>query len=156
MDDHSRQKPPLAAMELPALEGTIYPPPWDRQVRGRKKRKLGEHFGLTNFGVNLTELGPGAASSLAHAHTLQDEFLFVWEGELLLCLGGKHYWLRAGDCIGLPKGTGCAHRLLNLSHAPARYLEIGDRTPGDIVYYPDAGLRACQDVNGRWRIETEA
>jgi uncharacterized cupin superfamily protein len=79
---------PLSAHSIPAQMGkTIYPQPYAASVKGRLKRKLGDHFGLTNFGVNLTHLLPGAASALAHSHSKQDEFIYVLEGTPTLILG---------------------------------------------------------------------
>ncbi len=146
------QRPPMAAEAVAAVAGSrFYPGALNARMAGRIKRKLGEAFGLRNFGVNLTELAPGAASALMHAHALQDEFLYMLEGEAILRLGGEEYRLGPGDCVGLPAG-GPAQQLVNRSDAPARYLEIGDRTQGDVVRYPEDGLTARLDADGRWRI----
>ncbi len=147
----TEQRPPTAAEAVPVQTTTGYPPPFAGEVTGRHKRKLGDAFGLSRFGVNLTELQPGAASALAHYHALQDEFIYVLEGHLTLELGTERYRLGPGDCVGFPHGTGVAHRLVNESEAPARYLEMGDRTPLDEVLYPGRDLRACADAQGRWR-----
>jgi uncharacterized cupin superfamily protein len=50
----------------------------------RAKKRLGEACGLTKFGVNLVTLGPGGQSALRHWHTLEDEFVYVLEGEVVL------------------------------------------------------------------------
>jgi uncharacterized cupin superfamily protein len=142
---------PINAASVPAVMGqTIYPAPFAAVVSGRLKRKLGNEFGLSNFGVNLTELQPGSASALAHSHTVQDEFIYVLNGTLTLVLDGKEHVLSAGDCCGFKAGTGLAHRLLNRSDTPVSYLEIGDRTPGDTVDYPDDDLKATQRADGSW------
>ncbi|MGH8132102.1 MAG: hypothetical protein ACRETG_10330 [Steroidobacteraceae bacterium] len=61
---------PIAAIEIPAQNRkSIYPAPYASQVEGRVKHRLGDHFGLANFGVNLTELAPGPVSALLHHHT---------------------------------------------------------------------------------------
>src|SRR5205085_5568294 len=57
-----------------------YPEPFASRMAGREKRPLGDLFGLTNFGVNLTRLAPGAMSALRHAHSRQDEFVYVLQG----------------------------------------------------------------------------
>ncbi len=145
------QHPPMAANTVPVQTTTGYPAPFADTVAGRHKRKLGEAFGLQRFGVNLTELQPGAASALAHHHALQDEFIYVLEGRLTLELDEARHPLVAGDCIGFPHGSGVAHRLVNESNAPARYLEMGDRTPLDEVAYPGEDLLARADAQGRWR-----
>ena len=70
---HASEAPPRA-------KASNYPEPFAARVKGREKRPLGEVFGLTHFGVNLTRLAPGAVSALRHAHTKQDEFVYVLEG----------------------------------------------------------------------------
>ncbi len=144
---------PMAATSIPAPAGkTIYPEPYASRVKGRLKRKLGDFFGLTNFGVNLTHLLPGAISSLAHHHSKQDEFIFVLEGTPTLMLGDEEFTLKPGDCYGLKAGTGIAHQLINRSEETVTYLEMGDRTPGDEVTYPDDDLKATQLAQGVWTL----
>jgi uncharacterized cupin superfamily protein len=121
-------------------------------VQGRLKRKLGEPFGLTRFGVNLTHLAPGAVSALAHSHSLQDEFIFVLEGTPTLMLGDQEIRLNPGDCYGFKARTGIAHQLVNRSEQAVTYLEMGDRTPGDQVDYPNDDLKATQLTNGTWAL----
>jgi uncharacterized cupin superfamily protein len=142
---------PISAQFVPATMGqTIYPEPYAAQVKGRLKRKLGDYFSLTQFGVNLTQLLPGAVSALAHSHSKQDEFILILEGSPTLVLGEAEFSLNPGDCYGFKAGTGIAHQLVNRSSEVAIYLEIGDRTPGDKVEYPNDDLTATQAANGAW------
>jgi uncharacterized cupin superfamily protein len=144
---------PISAQSIPASMGkTIYPEPYAALVKGRLKRKLGEFFGLTNFGVNLTHLSPGAISALLHSHSKQDEFILVLEGTPTLVLGEQEFVLNPGDCYGFKAGTGVAHQLINRSDAIVTYLEIGDRTPCDEVEYPNDDLKATQLDNGAWML----
>ena len=131
---------------------TIYPEPYAALLKGRLKRKLGEHFGLTNFGVNLTYLSPGAISALAHSHSKQEEFILVLEGTPTLILGEEKFVLHPGDCYGFKAGMGIAHQLVNYSKEGVTYLEIGDRTEGDQVEYPNDDLKAIQLPNGEWAL----
>ncbi|MGP1609505.1 MAG: cupin domain-containing protein [Burkholderiales bacterium] len=143
----------IHATAVPAVLGqSIYPAPFTDVVKGRLKRKLGDLFGLGNFGVNLTELQPGGCSALAHHHTRQDEFIFVVEGTLTLLLDGEAQTMHAGDCYGFKAGSGIAHQLLNRSNAPASYLEVGDRSDGDEVAYPYDDLKAAKRADGTWNI----
>jgi uncharacterized cupin superfamily protein len=147
------QQSPISAEFIPAPTGkTIYPQPYADLVKGRLKRKLGEYFGLTNFGVNLTHLSPGAISALVHTHSKQDEFIFVLEGTPTLVLGKEEFVLNPGDCYGFKAGTGIAHQLINRSLSIVTYIEIGDRTEGDEVEYPNDDLKATRLVNGVWRL----
>lgn len=140
---------PISAQSVPATMGqTIYPESYASQVKGRLKRKLGDYFGLTQFGVNLTQLLPGAVSALAHSHSKQDEFILILEGSLTLVLGEEEFPLNSGDCYGFKAGTGISHQLVNRSSEIVTYLEIGDRTPGDEVEYPNDDLKATQAING--------
>ncbi len=121
---------------------SAYPTDEMRQVTvGRAKRALGDALGLTTFGVNLTRLEPGAASALRHWHKRQDEFVYVLEGELTLVTDAGEQVLGPGACAGFPGGVPDGHHLVNRSSAPALYLEVGDRLPGDAAEYPDHDLR---------------
>lgn len=129
---------------------SIYPAPFAALMAGREKRQLGEVFGLKNFGVNLTHLKPNSKSSLLHKHKTQDEFVYVVEGELTLILGdGTETVLSAGMCAGFPAG-GEAHQFQNRSNKDGWYLEVGDRSLGDEVTYPNDDIRGVQNDSGQW------
>ena len=142
----------IPALDVPPSKGTGYPAPFADRVAGREKRKLGDHFGLTNFGVNLTRLAPGAATALLHRHARQDEFIYVLAGHpTLIWEDGRRQRLDPGDCCGFPAGRSPAAQLVNETNSPAVLLEIGDRTPGDQVVYPHDDLQARQGPDGRWQ-----
>lgn len=145
--------PPVAVVALeqaPRTKPSNYPEPFASRMAGRLKRPLGDLFGLTNFGVNLTVLKPGAVSSLRHAHTRQDEFVYILSGQPLLHTDAGVTPLEPGMCAGFPAGTGDAHMLENPGPSDVVYLEVGDRTPGDQGSYPDDDLQAVL-VDGKWR-----
>lgn len=142
----------LVALEVPPrTKPSNYPEPFASRMAGREKRPLGDCFGLSRFGVNLTRLIPGAASALRHAHTTQDEFIYILEGHPVLVSDQGETTLSPGMCSGFKAGTGNAHRLVNRSDSDVLYLEIGDRSPGDAVSYPDDDLQADRDSDGQWR-----
>jgi uncharacterized cupin superfamily protein len=140
-----------AAEAPPRARSTGYPEPFAARVNGRDKRPLGDLFGLQNFGVNLTRLAPGAHSSLRHAHTKQDEFVYILEGHPTLVTNAGETQLEPGMCAGFKAGSGDAHHLQNRTLADVLYLEIGDRTPGDGASYPDDDLQAVLGTDGKWR-----
>ena len=133
----------------PRTKASSYPEPFASRMAGREKRALGDVFGLSNFGVNLTRLAPGAASSLRHAHSRQDEFIYVLQGHPTLLTDRGATPLGPGDCAGFKAGTGDAHCLRNDTASTVVYLEVGDRSPGDAGSYPDDDLQAVL-VNGQW------
>ena len=141
----------LVAAEAPLrAKPTNYPEPYASRMRGRQKRPLGDLFGLTNFGVNLTRLAPSSVSALRHAHTRQDEFIFIVEGRPTLVTDRGETVLTPGMCAGFKAGTGNAHQLVNRTGEDVVYLEVGDRTPADEATYPDDDLKAAL-VGGAWR-----
>lgn len=143
--------PALKALDVaPRAKQTNYPLTFAARVAGREKRALGDAFGLTNFGVNLTRLAPRAISSLRHAHIKQDEFVYILEGHPTLVTDEGRTPLAPGMCAGFKCGTGNAHHLVNETDADVLYLEIGDRTPGEQASYPDDDIQAVQ-INGQWR-----
>lgn len=142
---------PVSAQSIPVPERkTIYPQPFASQVEGRTKRKLGDFFGLTNFGVNLTQLSPGSVSALLHHHSKQDEFIYILQGSPTLVLGEREFIMNPGDCYGFKAGSGVAHQLVNRSEESVTYIEIGDRTEGDEAEFPNDDIKAAQLPNGQW------
>src|SRR4026207_2381997 len=141
----------IKASEAPArIRPSNYPEPFASRMAGRQKHPLGDLFGLTNFGVNLTRLVPGAVSSLRHAHTKQDEFIYILQGYPTLHTDEGRTRLSPGMCAGFKSGTGNGHRLINETKEGGGYLEMGDRTPGDGGSYPDDDLQALL-VDGKWK-----
>jgi uncharacterized cupin superfamily protein len=134
----------------PRTKPSNYPEPFASRMNGREKRPLGDFFGLTNFGVNLTRLGPGAVSALRHAHTRQDAFIYILEGCPILQTNEGRTQLAPGMCAGFKAGTANAHNLVNESSEEVVYLEVGDRLPGDECSYPDDDLKA-ELVQGKWQ-----
>lgn len=143
---------PIALQALdapPRTKPSNYPEPFASRMGGREKRPLGDRFGLRNFGVNLTTLKPGAMSALRHAHTRQDEFVYVLQGRPTLVTDAGRTPLAPGMCAGFAAGTGDGHHLVNETDEDVLYLEVGDRTAGDSASYPDDDLQAVA-VDGRW------
>jgi uncharacterized cupin superfamily protein len=148
----SQPNPPVAVAAdqiPPRTKASGYPEPFASRMARREKRALGDVFGLSNFGVNLTRLAPGAASSLRHAHSRQDEFIYILQGHPTLHTDRGATPLGPGDCAGFKAGTSDAHCLRNDTDTTVVYLEVGDRSPGDAGSYPDDDLQAVL-VNGQW------
>ena len=142
--------PAKAATEIEGARGrSNYPAPFRAAVGGRIKRRLGDAFGLTTFGVNHTTLEPGAMSALFHRHTAQEEFVYILDGAPTLITDDGAQRLAPGMCVGFPP-NGLAHHLVNETDAPVVYLEIGDRPVDDGASYPQDDLVAQRDGAG-WR-----
>jgi uncharacterized cupin superfamily protein len=139
----------VASQAPPRTKPSIYPEPYASRMAGREKRPLGDLFGLSNFGVNVVRLLPGAGSALRHAHSRQDEFVYILQGHPVLITDAGETQLSAGMCAGFKSSTGNGHQLLNRTSEEVIYLEIGDRSAGDTVVYPDDDLQAAL-VEGKW------
>lgn len=149
----SDQETPIAVVAMqvaPRTKSSNYPEPFASRMTGREKRPLGDLFDLSNFGVNLTKLLPGAGSALRHAHAKQDEFIYILNGYPVLLTNAGEAQLSPGMCTGFKAGTGNAHQLLNRTNEEVIYLEIGDRSAGDSVVYPDDDIQA-NFVEGKWQ-----
>ena len=141
----------IVAADAPArAKPSNYPEPFASRMAGRRKHPLGDLFGLANFGVNLTTLAPNACSALRHAHTKQDEFVYILQGHPTLHTDEGRTRLSPGMCAGFKAGTGNGHRLVNETKEEVVYLEVGDRTPGDEGSYPDDDLQALL-ADGKWK-----
>jgi uncharacterized cupin superfamily protein len=128
---------------VPPSKGSGYPAPFDAPCRERVRQALGDAVKLSDFGVNLLLLPPGAWSSQRHWHSAEDEFIWVAQGEVVLLTGRQEEILRSGDCAGFKAGIADGHHLQNRSDRPALVLEVGSRRPDtDFVDYPDIDLRS--------------
>ena len=132
----------IAIDQAASGRGSGYPAPFDEPCRERFRRRLGDAAGLSQFGVNLLVLPPGAWSSQRHWHTIEDEFVYVLAGEVVLVTDAGEEILTAGDCAGFPGGVRDGHHLQNRSTQAATVLEIGARTTDDEAFYPDIDLHA--------------
>ena len=134
---------------VPERKGSGYPAPFHEPCVGRVRQRLGDAGGLTQFGVNLLRLPPGAWSSQRHWHSGEDEFVYVLSGEATLVTDAGEQLLHAGDCAGFPMNDGNGHQLVNTSAGVAMCLEIGTRSNGDVCTYSDIDMKIDSKV-GRY------
>src|SRR6185503_2644220 len=128
--------PAFDPADVPESNATTLPESLRAANMNRYNRRLGDHAGLKNFGVNLTRIVPGGQSSYRHAHSKQDEFVYVLQGEVVMETNAGAQTLRPGMCAGFPSGTGDAHHFVNRSSADVLLLVVGDRSAGEEVAYP--------------------
>ena len=141
--------PKIDVEKVPAKSGSFYPAEFQPEHEGRHKQALGDAVGLTQFGVNLSRIEPGASSALRHWHEQEDEFIYVLEGELVLQENDGETLLRPGDAAGFKAGSGVAHCLINRTQRDAVYLEVGTRAASERVHYPDVDFLMERDATGR-------
>lgn len=136
--------PKIDLETIEAVAVTTYPPPFDREVRGRWYRRLGPAAGLTEYGVSHVTLEPGAWSSQRHWHATEDEFLVMLSGEAVLVEDEGPTVLRAGDCVAWPKGVPNGHHLRNESNQRCVFVVVGGgvRTTGE---YSDIDMTFTAD-----------
>ena len=125
------------------------PPPYNKAVEGRSRKRLGNAAGLTQFGVNVCTLKPGAASSQRHWHLNEDEFVYVLAGEVTLCEDDGETVLKAGDAAGWKAGVANGHCLVNRSQRDCVFIEVGSRHDREVAEYPDIDMRFERDGNIR-------
>lgn len=130
----------VRATDLPERVGTDYPPPYDMPCLERRRRALGDAFGLSQFGINLMELPPGAWSSQRHWHEREDEFIYVLDGEVELITDAGATQLSAGMVAGFRAGEPNGHHLVNRSDRVARLLEVGTRSNAETAHYSDIDM----------------
>ncbi|MEK7266492.1 MAG: cupin domain-containing protein [Pseudomonadota bacterium] len=139
---------------VPVFTGTGYPPPYAGAVSGRSRKRIGDAGGLTQYGVNICTLKPGAASAQRHWHLNEDEFVYILSGEAFLVEDCGEVLLKAGDAAAFPAGAANGHHLVNRSGAVTVFLEVGSRAATETVEYtdPSVDMRAVKGENG-WRYE---
>lgn len=133
--------PKLDLAKIPVKTGSIYPAPYAAMMQGRSSLRLGDAGGLTQFGVNLVTLEPGALSSLRHWHRHEDEFVMVSEGELIMVQDAGETVMRPGDCAAFPAGSTDGHHFINRTASPARFLVVGSKAPREVATYSDVDLK---------------
>lgn len=133
--------PKIDIDKVPDDVATGYPAQFRNVVEGRSRKRIGNAIGLTQFGVNLCTLKPGAQSSQRHWHQNEDEFVYVVEGEVVLIEDGGETVLKKGEAAGWKAGAPDGHTIVNRSSRDALVLEVGTRHPaGDKVVYPDIDM----------------
>jgi uncharacterized cupin superfamily protein len=142
--------PVIDLASVPVKTGSNYPEPYASMMAGRSSLRLGDAGGLTQFGVNLVTLQPGALSSLRHWHLNEDEFVMVTEGECTLVQDAGETVMRPGDCAAFPAGNPDGHHFINRTDAVARFLVVGSKAPREVATYSDVDLRVEME-NGRAR-----
>jgi uncharacterized cupin superfamily protein len=142
--------PAFDPLQIAESNATTYPDKLKPLNSRRWNRRLGDHAGLKNFGVNLTRVERGAQSSARHAHAKQDEFIWVIEGEVVLETNEGAQTLRPGMCAGFAAGCGNAHRFVNKTDTDVLLLIVGDHTPFDEITYPDIDNHARSGADGKY------
>jgi uncharacterized cupin superfamily protein len=127
---------------------TGYPPPFNKVVEGRSRKRLGRAAGLTHFGVNICTLKPGAASSQRHWHENEDEFVYVLEGEVVLREDGGETVLKPGDAAAWKAGVPNGHCLINRSNRDAVFIEVGTRATTERAHYSEIDMMVVRDEKG--------
>ena len=139
--------PRIALDAVPVRSGSLLPEPHAATMAGRHQKALGDAGGLTQFGVNLVTLDPGAASSPRHWHREEDEFVMVLAGRPTLVEDEGPRTLGPGDCAAFPAGVPDGHTLLNETAEEVRLLVVGTRAPREVGTYSDVDLRI--EIEGR-------
>jgi uncharacterized cupin superfamily protein len=124
----------------PVKTGSIYPAPYAAEMAGRWSIRLGEAGGLTQFGVNIVVLAPGAKSSLRHWHLNEDEFVIITEGTCTLVDDDGRHEMSVGACAAFPAGVANGHHFINETEDEARFLVVGTKAPHEIATYSDIDL----------------
>jgi uncharacterized cupin superfamily protein len=140
--------PKIDIAKIPVDTATGYPSPFNKAVEGRSRKRLGREAGLTQFGVNICTLKPGAASSQRHWHENEDELVYVLEGEVVLREDGGEIVLKAGEAAAWKANVPNGHCLINKSNRDAVVLEVGSRAPAERAYYSEIDMMVTRDEDG--------
>jgi uncharacterized cupin superfamily protein len=140
--------PKIDIDKVPIDTATGYPPPFNKVVEGRSRKRLARAAGLTHFGVNICTLKPGAASSQRHWHEKEDEFVYVLQGEVVLREDGGETVLKPGDAAAWKAGVENGHCLINKSSRDAVFIEVGTRVAAERAFYSDIDMMVTRDDKG--------
>jgi uncharacterized cupin superfamily protein len=132
--------PKIDLATVPLKTGSIYPEPYASMMAGRTSLRLGQAGGLTQFGVNIVILQPGATSSLRHWHRSEDEFVMILDGECVMHQDAGETLMRPGDCAAFPAGDTDGHCFENRTDREARFLVVGTKAPAEVATYSDVDM----------------
>ena len=140
--------PKIDIGKIPVDSAITYPKPFDKMVEGRSRKRLARTAGLTQFGVNICTLKPGAASSQRHWHENEDELVYVLAGEIVLCEDGGETVLKPGDAAAWKAGVANGHCLINRTDRDAVFIEVGTRAKVERAHYSDIDMMVVRDDGG--------
>jgi uncharacterized cupin superfamily protein len=140
--------PKIDIAKIPIDTSTAYPPPFNKAVEGRSRKRLGRAAGLSHYGVNVCTLKPGAASSQRHWHEKEDELVYVLEGEVVLCEDDGETILKPGDAAAWKAGVANGHCLINRSTRDAVFIEVGTRASAERAHYSDIDMMVERGEKG--------
>jgi uncharacterized cupin superfamily protein len=133
--------PKIDLENVPVLSRIVYPEPFRNATEGYEQQRVGDAAGLTKMGINRVVLPPRSRTALLHWHEVDDEFVIIISGEVVLREEGGETVLVAGDCAGFKAGVANGHALENRQDEPAILFEIGTRDEVETVHYPEVDLR---------------
>ena len=140
--------PKIDIGKVPVDSAITYPKPFDKMVEGRSRKRLARTAGLTQFGVNICTLKPGASSSQRHWHENEDELVYVLAGEIVLCEDGGETVLKPGDAAAWKAGVANGHCLINRTDRDAVFIEVGTRAKVERAHYSDIDMMVVRDDSG--------
>jgi uncharacterized cupin superfamily protein len=140
--------PKIEIDKVPIDTSTGYPPPFNKAVEGRSRKRLARAAGLTHFGVNICTLKPGAASSQRHWHEKEDELVYVLSGEVVLHEDSGETVLKPGDAAAWKANVDNGHCLINRSNRDAVFIEVGTRAAAERAHYSDIDMMVVRDEKG--------
>jgi uncharacterized cupin superfamily protein len=143
--------PKVDIAKVPVRSGSFYPAEFQAEHLGRHKQALGDVVGLTQFGVNISRIEPGASTALRHWHEQEDEFVYMIEGELVLVEDEGETIVKPGDAAGFKAGVPNGHHLVNRTDRDAVFLVVGTRAQRERCHYSEIDLVHDQDGD-RYRL----
>lgn len=99
---------------------------------------LSDRVGMQRAQLGLGRIPPGRESFVPHAHSAQEEFVFILEGTAEMEIDGERVAVGPGDYVGFPV-DGAVHQLYNTGTSDLIYLMGGERTPTDMARFPTIG-----------------
>lgn len=112
---------------------------WERELGPARGTRLGPSAGASDLGCTLYEVDPGGQAVPYHAHHANEEMLIVLDGTLELRSPEGLRTVSRGSVVAFPGGPAGAHRLRNVSDAPARYLIVSTMRFPEVAEQLDTG-----------------
>ena len=116
-----------------------------------RHRPIGVAAGLQRIGLHVERLPPGTRTSLPHAESDEEEFVFVLEGEVDAWIDGERHPMKKGDLAAFPAGTGIVHTFINDGPEEALLFVGGERSKAtNRIIYPLNPEREAEVGKDAW------
>lgn len=129
----------------------VFTTDWEGDLGDARGARVAAAAGASRLGAAVFEVDPGGQVAPYHVHHGNEELLIVLDGTVELRTPDGLRQLGRGAVVSFPAGPEGAHRVRNVSEAPARYLVVSTMQFPDVAEQLDTGtVLAMRSAGDGW------